>query len=692
MSELTETLLEARIKQGIIVPSGMIDRPFYMVAEDSEIRGIYAMSVKGSPYMLASFCIDNVTQFETAMSQNKHTRSTAVLHVRDRYDAQHSLHYSDERMKNGSFYNDLLGRMTALESVAAKNKLMEAIKAVLLLYRHKLLTISQSFGWNANYTVWYLANGAESMHGFSDKEHTSAIGPNDSPFLSFYSGQSVSGNLEPDVLLMLLRDYLPKTGETTMMALLGLASRSMLRLPQASHNRLTYPGLTRLPTLVLGAHGVGKNTAINYFCSMFGIGFSWDTPPISNDVDTSIGRNETLACMGYSLYAHLDIKSRPGQPNYERIYQSFANAVSAQFDAKGGGTVGERTGGKRQRASPLGLGIATANHDLIAYALEKGDDAIIDRLTVIEWPKDDDEKSQHASQNVSVAINNRVTAFYAIGYHFRHWMMKHSENEWSYLYHDVSDTASRMVRIHKWHSERQQENCKHLMLGLLIFQQFLQESVPNAEITKWLQDRLASVVLTRYAQSESVELEQVKKQDTLAKTSIDALLHAIEGQQVFIVGQNGKYLQKNEEVPSYLRCEHFGYTDNFKKHAHSPIGYLLRDQNAIGFKITESYELIKTYCKSNGHDIPSRKDLEKALLEGSTIVPGIERGKPSAYRLVRIANARVYLWVVPLDILYSYNEACDIEDETNIIPINQNASKNTDVVIDAFALALSIQD
>jgi len=648
--------------------------------------------------------------FEASIDQVKATRPiagstskdyTISFRLTNRYGHTRPIVFDSNDRELAGLAAQCIGFCSLPENRFQKECLLEAIKEIVQDEGTIIQDETDSLGWfnhNDLGKVWVLSNGVETPAGFLPGQKAPFLAPKILSPGNGYYGCEVPAPTD-EAMSLLLNDLLPQ-GKPLLAGLLGLAARAMLPIPNDDT-----PGMVRFCSEIIGPSRHGKTRVINALLSLNGSKFSYNQATLLNyqgGNDSSIGRGGLASYMRYQLFSDFDHKASPENSQFEKIHKLRADTNNIYADNTGGGTVGRQHGGIRARAKPTGALIRTSNYDHLDYSLRHDEDMEENRVCSFVWPRDLTSETGYARANdeVSHKLEEVRLGLYSWGVAFRKWIMQYDQALWESYIEEMYQGARGLVygNSGEWACDLHRNQTVELIVGLLIWQDFINQTYENSFMNEWISKQLDQVIEDRKARCVFIgnKASTHSTRNELRDFVTRIIRQSLHTHQLYIVSQQDKDLTKDDtsyqlDLLGYKRYASSDIGNLIYERGDRQIGYLVNRGTSVAFITNLLLDNLTREADKNHFDLPDKNELLTLLVEAG-VISSDKAGKSS--QLVKINGKPGRYLVMPLSVIYPQEaiepgeEASLDEDETpapNIVKFPKPHELNQQILEDTLA-------
>jgi hypothetical protein len=675
------------------------------VYEPVEVRGLYRLDGYRTCRLTDAYGkIYRVTRPQ-ASSRFAHYSTIYAGFCNDKGEIRY-LSFTNEQILTDELANKLVAFASYPRLDVQRRYLSEALALLSREEGTQVQDQSESLGWQGQADgtlLWGMANGVEDEEeGFILADKAPYIAPDIPSAGNGFYGVSVplpSPDSSHAVMDCLLNRYTESEEVRCIIAsLIGIQSALMLPSDTLPEGIALENGTLRFSPDIVGPSRHGKNRLLNMLLSGYGVRFQWNTSPLlsldKGSKDSAIGRNELMATMGHHLYADADHKASPDVPEFETQHATRQSTISMFFDGPTGGVVGKQRGGKRARAVPRGGNIRTCNYDHAPYSIENQEEMIEARACTFVWPD-----GVIGNYEASRFFDQHRIEYYAYWQAYRRWIMckyrmdkaafTDSIRDWYDLAHDIaSDTE---VSKGEWAYEDHRNQATVIVLGIMVWQQFLLEEYPGCFMSYWLDERQDSIVAARAQRSTHIKKMVTARAD---KTSpdifvVDALRSLLSSHQVYIRSQKDQVLTEPELVDLPFGMSEMGYRSDTRivteerartevevwNSGNRAIGYLVHKKQDIAFIPGLLMDELKREADKRKIRLGSVAHIVSTLVRKGIVLPEVESKTGEinqSTQVIKIATKTIRLLVIPVAKLFAEVEIAEdglsIDEDTTTRP------------------------
>jgi hypothetical protein len=650
------------------------------VREPAEIRGFWRLD----GYKTA--CLQNayprITHTIRPHSESRRPYSTLDVHLTNRQGETKTIKVTDESIVTGELSSKLTAFCISPELDTQRRHLMEAYR--LLAREGEVQEQAETLGWNTRQDgtlVWIMANGCETETGFLPSAQSPYVAPDIPVGGNGYYGADVPMPTPdtPDCLIGLLSHYVEcEQARVIIASLLGLAGVVMIPSDVLPEGLALEDGTLRFSPDLVGPPRHGKNRTLNTILSLFGTRFKWNTQPLLSidrgSKDTGIGRNELMSIMRYHLYADADHKAAPDNPDFAEQHSTRKGAISMFADGPTGGATGRRTGGLRARAIPRGGNIRTCNHDHAPYSIEHQEDMIEARACTFVWPE-----GIVGGYQVSVALDKHRLELYAYGQAYRRWIMRQwRENKEAFrervaLWFDLANT---LVNDEEWAYDHHRNQAEVIVLGLFMWQQFIEDCYPQHVLYRWIEERITPVLDARVERSSYIKhlVAQHTERMSVENFTLDAIRYLLSSHQIYIRNQRNEALKEADVAGLPFTIGDAGYRSTIRTidgvdtetwdSGNKAIGYLVHKRQDIAFKTALLMEELRREADRRNIPLGTHVHILATLVKKGVVLPDVDAtGKfRQNEQVIKLVGKTERLLVIPVSTLFTSMEDADEQE------------------------------
>lgn len=616
-------------RYGTLFDARDVSAKYALVYNPVEYRGMWR--VAGKKTIRLTDCHIQILRVVKPMTTSVSRDYSVTLRFTNPNDDTIELTLSRYDIDDDALSGQFLAFGSLPETPLHKQFLLEAIKELIKSDTILCQLQADALGWyrlQDDRLVWLLVNGVEESTGFLPANVAPFVAPT---FISPGNGYYGDAVQVPDdsVMQLLLQELLPY-GATLITSLLGLASRIMIPIPNDDT-----PGMLRFCSEIIGPPRHGKSRLLNAVLSLFGIRFLYDMGTLLNEhggSDSKIGRLGLSSMMRFCLFSDFDHKVAPGHSLFDKIHSLRAATNNIYADDTGGGTVGTQKGGMRTRFKPTGGLVRTSNYDHAEYSLRHNEDNIEARVCSFVWPVDaqSDTGYQHASDTVSHQIEQQRTSIYSWGVYYRRWFMHMHNDTLTALVEEMKHQAKELVYPFTidndtWGCDLHRNQCVDMVLGLLMWRQFLVEEFPTSFMITWIDGLLPAIIRSRLMRCVHVHTVAGKftSENKLSNFVLITVRYLLQSQQCYITTRN-RLVQKDDteyslEKLGYKRVMRPGKQDNYEPGQHE-VGCLTQDGTMIAFEKTAFYDALLREAERIHSPLPEQDTLIKQLADMNIVL------------------------------------------------------------------------
>lgn len=669
---------------------------------DIALRGLWRVDGRKSKRLTDAYV--QVLRVERPHSDNKHARYRSLaLRFIDSNGVVKDITVTDEQMLGNDLTNKLSVFASYPETDIEKRYFSEAIQGLARDKKTVVQDQTETLGWQATTEgklVWSMVNGCESLDGFIPRADAPFLSP-DIPVLRHgYYGQAIedgtiTANSDDWWELRLKRFALHPDVQAWQLATIGLTAIVMLPEGIAPDGIGIENGTLRISPELVGEAGSGKSRELNNTLVAFGTRFMWDTPPLlssggSGRGDTNIGRNSLMSMLRYHIIPDFDHKAAPGTSDFPKQHETRNSTISNYVDGTTGGTRSSRTGKANARDVPAGCPVRTCNYDHAQVSIDEGNEMIERRACTFVWPKE-----LRGNDEVSRLLDKTRLQGYATWQGYRLWVMEQTGNALETFKAMVSDLADMSHAIvsdadYTWAYETHRNHAELIVLGVLLFQQFLEAKRPGYWLFQWL-DNTTSVLLENRAKRSTYIQELIAKREDekgVESFTLITLRYLLSTMGVYIRSQQDTLLIESDIEGKPYSLKDVGYRSVVRdgvetwEAGRQCIGYLIPKGQYIALDTALLMEVLRREAVKKNVTIDTEHHVLSLLVEKGVIIPARDKAGTFLRNIQnpKIAGKNRRLAVMPVSVLFARDETVDsnedyedIEQEppTNVTPIHK---------------------
>lgn len=703
----------ARIrKHGTLYDAREITVKYASVYYPLDLRGIWRLAGK-STVQLTDCYIDILRVVKPLPTSNSRDFTIFIRFTNPRgetLDHTVSRQGIDEDTLDAQFVK--FGRLPEKDN--QKRYLIEAIKEIVREAEVMVQMQADALGWyqiEDNRLVWLVTNGVETSEGFLTEDLAPFVAPGfNSPGNGYY-GCEVEQS-DDKVMHILLEQLLPG-GSTLIASLLGLATRIMIPILTDDLPGMT-PGMLRFCSEIIGPPRHGKSRLLNAILLLFGIKFDHDRASLLNEhggSDSKIGRLGLTAVMRFQLFADFDHKVSPGNSLFEKIHNIRGTTNNIYSDDTGGGVVGTQRGGMRARAKPVGALVRTSNYDHAEYGLRHDEENIEARCCSFTWPKSSTNESgyEKADDDISRVLEDNKPLVYAWGVAYRRWYMHmHMETILALVEEKGHIARARVnqysVDSNTWGCDLHRNQCVDMVLGLLMWLQFLQDVAPTSFMVAWVEQQIEEVIKDRLKRCLYVHTMAGKfsEENKLVEYIVQTMRTMFITQQWYVTTQQHEILAPSDttftlEKYGYRRVVKQGAKDSYEC-GRTEIAHLIKHKEygeCLAFDTLLLYDTLVRESERLRLTLPDKDNLIEQMVDTGVALQFYDkqRNKHTPSYPVKVGGKTERFTLVRVDAIYptTPNEdvSTDVDEDIlehtherngNIVPFNPSKNSLEDLL------------
>lgn len=696
-------------KHATLYDAREITAKYASVYEPVELRGMWR--INGRNTVQLTDCFIEILRVVKPLPTSNSRDFTIYMRFTNPKGATLNLTLSPQGIDEDTLASQFIKFGRLPEAEKSKRFLIEAIKELVRESTALVQLQADALGWyqlDNGSLVWLIANGVETPDGFLTEDLAPFVSPTFTSPGNGYYGSTVH---QPDdtVMHILLEQLLPG-GSTLITSLLGLSARIMTPILTDDIPGIT-PGMLRFTSEIIGPPRHGKSRLLNAILSLFGVKFEYNTGSLLNQhggSDSKIGRLQLSAIMRFHLFSDFDHKVTPGHSLFEKIHNIRSETNNIYSDDTGGGVVGTQKGGMRARAKPVGALIRTSNYDHSDYSLRHDEVNIEARCCSFVWPKQPGTDSGYAKadDDISQLLEKNIIQVYAWGVAYRRWYMHMHMDTILNLVEDNMHKAKTLVHFYTvdndtWLCDLHRNQCVELVLGLLMWVQFLRDMYATSFMIEWIEEQLEEVIKDRLKRCIYIATTSGKfsSENKLVDFVLASIRYLFVSQQCYVSSQRKELLLPKDtryslEKFGYRRVVRRGEKDNYES-GRNEIAHLIQHkqhEECLAFDTTLLYDSLIREAERLHLDLPDKDNLVNQLIDAGIVIPGKD-GKASYQVKVGGKNDRYYL--IAVNTIYPTSQTNDVtsneiededilehnhEQDDKIVPFNASRSSLEDII------------
>lgn len=660
-------------KKDWIAPAIDVRATYARVLEPVALRGLWRLDGRRTKRLTDAYV--QVLRVERPHSANRRAYyRKLVLRFTDKNGVSKDFAVTDDQLLDTHLANKLAGFATYPEHDVDRRYFSEAIQSLARGRETVIQDETETLGWQTlpdGTLVWGCVNGCETRAGFVPREQSPFLGPELSALGHGYYGQAVTPEMlasEYDWWDLRLNKYaLHPDVQAWQAATIGLTAIVMLPDGIAPEGMGVEDGRLRVSPEVVGDPGVGKSREVNNMLTAYGARFRWDTSPLltlgkAGKGDTGLGRNGTLATMKHHLVADGDHKASPGTPDFPLHHENRNSTISLYTDGDDGGKKGQRRGGITARDVPSGCVIRTCNYDHARVSIDEGNEMIERRACTFVWPNE-----VKGDNEVSRLLDETRLQGYATWQAYRQWIMERvaaNRDAFKDFVGGLSEVAHALVgdEQYTWVYDLHRNHTELMILGLLLFQQFLEGKRSGYWLARWVETHISELVENRVRRGLYIrELAMSREAETGMETFVLTTLRSqFSTASVYIRSQQDTLLTEPAIDGSPFSLKDIGYRSVIRESSETweagrqCIGYLVHGGQDIALDPGLLMDVLKREGAKKDIAIGTEKHLLNALVEKGVLVPTYDKEGhiTRTKQHVKIANRDTFLPILPMSVLY----------------------------------------
>lgn len=663
---------------------------------DIRLRGIWRVDGRKTKRLTDAYV--RVLRLERPHSDNKHARYRSLtLQFIDAQGVAKDITVTDEQMLGTDLGNKLAGFAMYPETDIDKRYFAEAI-AALARIEGTIQDETECLGWHTTDTgslVWSMVNGCETVSGFIPRKDAPFLAPDIPSLRHGYYGQAVTPSTlnkhEGDWWDLRLNHFAPHPDvRSWQLASIGMSCAVMLPDGIAPEGIGIENGTLRLSPDLVGKPESGKSREVNNMLSLFGTRFLYNTSPLltigkAGKADTNVGRNGTMAMMKYHMIADGDHKAAPGTSEHGTQHELRNATITAYVDGEDGGKKSQRNGKKIGRDVAAGCDVRTCNYDHAPASIDEGNLMVERRACSFIWPT-----GIRGNDDISRLLDKTRGQAYATGQAYRRWIMKRvatERDEFKDVVSMLSDIAHTMAsdKAYTWAYVEHRNQIEIILVGLLVFQKFLEDVYPEHWLHKWIDTYIPELLANRASRSQYIqELANKREEEQGIDTFVlSTLRYLLSTQNLYIRSQQDALLTDTDIEGLPMGMKDIGYRSVVRDDVETweagrqCIGYLVHKGRDIAFITHLLMEDLQRESNKKNITLDTERHTLATLVEKGVIIP--ERSKDGTFKqyeqLIKLNGKPARFAVMPVTVLFVTDE--DVvadeeipEDERMVTPDN----------------------